>query len=245
VEQELFTGALGLVAPWRVARSEFVKSDEAVSTKDAAVAPVRDAGRLDLFLEFPRGARFRCPEPGCERECGVHDTDTKTWRHLDFFQYHAYPRAKVPRVVCSEHGVRQVAVSWARPGSGFTLLFEALLLTFASAMPVKRIAKFTGEHDTKIWRVLTHYVTTVRTGLDFSKVERVGVDALLDLGEVLAVGQPQPAGLAQQQRAVLGLVAAHGAASSRSRTSSPFVLAPGAWQYSEVPLAPVAAYVSP
>ena len=61
-------------------------------------------------------------------------------------------------------------------GSGFTLLFEALLITFASAMPVKQVAKFTGEHDTRIWRVLEHYVATERAELDFCGVERVGVD---------------------------------------------------------------------
>lgn len=161
MEQELFSAALGLVAPWRVARSEF----------DA------EAGRLDLFLDFPRGARFACPEPGCsERECPVHDTEAKTWRHLDFFQYQAHLHAKVPRVRCGEHGVRQVSVSWARPGSGFTLLFEALLITFAGAMPVAKVAAFTGEQDTRIWRVLDHYVRRERAKLDFSTVERVGMD---------------------------------------------------------------------
>lgn len=161
MEQELFSAALGLVAPWRVGRSEF----------DA------EAGRLDLYLEFPRGARFACPEPECpERQCPVHDAEAKTWRHLDFFQYQAYLHAKLPRVRCGEHGVRQVAVSWARPGSGFTLLFEVLLITFASAMPVAQVAKFTGEHDTRIWRVLEHYVKRERAKLDFSGVEKVGVD---------------------------------------------------------------------
>jgi transposase len=161
MQQELFSAALGLVAPWRVERSEF----------DAG------AGRLDLYLDFPRGSRFACPQPNCpQQQCPVHDTDDKTWRHLDFFQYHAYLHAKLPRVRCPEHGVHQVAVSWARPGSGFTLLFEALLVTFASAMPVARVAAFTGEHDTRIWRVLDHYVTTERAKLDFSHVERVGVD---------------------------------------------------------------------
>jgi transposase len=161
VEQELFTAALGLVAPWRVQRSEF----------DAG------AGRLDLFLDFPRGARFGCPELGCaEQRCPVHDTEDKTWRHLDFFQYQAHLHARVPRVRCPQHGVRQVAVSWARPGSGFTLLFEALLITFAAAMPVAKVAAFTGEQDTRIWRVLDHHVRRERAKLDFSTVERVGVD---------------------------------------------------------------------
>jgi transposase len=161
VQEQLFTTALGLTAPWRVERSEF----------DA------EAGRLDLYLDFPRGSRFVCPEPGCpEQQCPVHDTEDKTWRHLDFFQYKAYLHARVPRVRCAEHGVRQVPVSWARPGSGFTLLFEALLITFAEAMPVARIAKFTGEQDTRIWRVLDGYVARERAKLDFSTVERVGVD---------------------------------------------------------------------
>jgi transposase len=67
-------------------------------------------------------------------------------------------------------------VSWARPGSGFTLLFEALLITFAAAMPVAKVAAFTGEQDTRIWRVIDHYVKRERAKLDFSTVERVGVD---------------------------------------------------------------------
>ncbi len=32
--------------------------------------------------------------------------------------------ARIPRVNCSEHGVRQVRVPWAEPKSRFTLLFE-------------------------------------------------------------------------------------------------------------------------
>lgn len=77
---------------------------------------------------------------------------------------------------CPEHGVRLVAVPWARPGSGFTLLFEALLIEFCTAMPVATVARMVGEHDTRIWRVLDHYVTTARAELDFSDVTAVGMD---------------------------------------------------------------------
>jgi hypothetical protein len=64
-------------------------------------------GRLDLFLEFSRGSRFACPQPGCpEAKFPVHDTEDKTWRHLDFFQYHANLHAKLrgcvaPNMVCA------------------------------------------------------------------------------------------------------------------------------------------------
>jgi transposase len=156
---ELFEAALGVAQPWRVS--------------DASFDP--DEGRLDLYLDFPRGAHFSCPE-GDARECPVHDTDSKTWRHLDFFQHQAYLHARVPRVVCPEHGTRQVSVPWAREGSGFTLLFEAFVLELAPHMPVAAIARMVGEHDTRIWRVLEHYVEAAREELDFSEVERVGMD---------------------------------------------------------------------
>ncbi len=160
-ELELFRLALGLGVPWRVVGSEFDP----------------DAGQLDLHLDFPVGARFPCPVPDCpHRSCPVHDTEDKEWRHLDFFQHKAFLHARTPRVRCDEHGVRLVAVPWARPGSGFTLLFEALLITFAKAMPVKQIAKHVRVQDTRIWRVLDGFVTRERAKLDYTGVRRVGMD---------------------------------------------------------------------
>jgi transposase len=119
-EIDLFQAALGLPEPWRVVGAEFSA----------------DRKRLDLYLDFPKGARFACPE-GDAAGCAVHDTSDKTWRHLDFFQHRAYLHARVPRVTCPIHGVRQVALAWARPESGFTLLFEALLMAMLAEMPVK------------------------------------------------------------------------------------------------------------
>lgn len=156
---ELFQAALGIAEPWRVI--------------DAMFAPKK--GRLNLYLDFPRGTRFACPE-GDADACPVHDTESKSWRHLDFFEHQAYLHARVPRIVCPVHGTRQVSVPWSRPGSGFTLLFEALLVEFAPHMPVAAIARMVGEHDTRIWRVLEHYVEAARAELDFSEVGRVGMD---------------------------------------------------------------------
>jgi transposase len=131
------------------------------------------ARRLDLYLDFRKGARFACPE-GDEPACPVHDTESKTWRHLDFFQHQAYLHARVPRATCPSHGTRQVALPWARPGSGFTLLFEALLL---AQMPVKAVACLVGEHDTRLWRLLHHHVEQARATVSMAEVSRVGVDA--------------------------------------------------------------------
>lgn len=157
----MFAAALGLAAPWQVVSVQFDQQ----------------GGRLDLGLDFPRGARFACPEPDCvQMQCTVHDTVEKTWRHLDFFEHQAYLSARVPRVRCPEHGVHLVAVPWARPGSGFTLLFEVAMLTYAKQMPIAPLAKMAREHDTRIWRVVEHHVGTARAGMDFSTVSEIGMD---------------------------------------------------------------------
>lgn len=158
-DTQLFEQALGLAPPWRVVRAAF----------DA------EGRRLDVYLDFEPGAAFACPECG-GAGCKAHDTVAKSWRHLNFFQHEAHLHARVPRVRCGACGVRLVAVPWARPGSGFTLLFEALVLALVKAMPVQAVARIIGEHDTRIWRVVHHYVAEARAAADFSHVRAVGVD---------------------------------------------------------------------
>jgi len=108
----------------------------------------------------------------------VHDTTEKQWRHLNFFQYEAYLKARVPRVKCpnSDCGVKQVQVPWARAGSGFTLLFEALVMTLCRDLPVNVIARHLTVTDTRLWRVLAAYVAKARAREDFSEVRRIGID---------------------------------------------------------------------
>jgi transposase len=157
----MFGAALGLGPPWKVVSVAFDQS----------------VGKLEIGLDFPRGSRFACPVEGCrETACPVHDTTEKTWRHLDFFEHQAFLTARVPRVNCAAHAVHLVAVPWARPGSGFTLLMEVAMLTFAKAMPVAPLAAMTREHDTRIWRVIEHHVGVSRATLDFSGVTQVGMD---------------------------------------------------------------------
>src|SRR5271165_2934423 len=158
-DTDLFQLALGLSSPWMVTRSEFDAVD----------------GRLDLYVDFPRGSRFACAQ--CGREgCAVHDTKDETWRHLDFFQHRTLLHARTPRVTCPECGVRKVATPWARAGSGFTLLFEAFMLTLAKAMPIANAARLLGEHDTRMWRIVEHYVWRAVEKLDLSEVRRIAAD---------------------------------------------------------------------
>ena len=107
----LFTSALGLVAPWEVDKVEL------------------DTARRRIDFEVRCSARtLACPH--CDAaDQRIHDRLRRSWRHLDFFQFEAWLHADVPRVVCSGCGkTSQVGVPWAREGSGFTALFEALAL---------------------------------------------------------------------------------------------------------------------
>jgi transposase len=156
---DLFGRALGLEEPWEVVDVRF----------DA------ERRRLDLRIDFRKGSRFACPECGAAG-CKVHDTEPHTWRHMNFFQHEAYLTARVPRVICPEHGVKQVQVPWARERSDFTLLFEALVMVLAKEMPVKALAGLVGEEDKRIWRIVHYYVDQAVEAQDLSGMEELGID---------------------------------------------------------------------
>ena len=151
--------ALGVQSPWFVAASDFDL----------------DKKRLDIKLDFKAGARFECPE--CKAAgCPVHDTVEKIWRHLDFFQHQAFLTARTPRVDCTKCGVHLVTVPWARPNSGFTLLFEGFAMALAMHMPIAVAAGFLKITDKRLWRVVFHYVGAAVARMDLSAVKRVCID---------------------------------------------------------------------
>lgn len=57
----------------------------------------------------------------------------RSWKHLDTIQFKAQLQSKSPRIKCQEHGVKTIALPWARKSSGFTLLFEAFAIKVLEA----------------------------------------------------------------------------------------------------------------
>lgn len=157
---DLLTLGLGLSEPWKV-------TDQTLDLE-------KQPSELRLEVEADRGSLSPCPE--CLELCKAHDFKEFTWRHLNFFQHHCLIRARVPRVKCPEHGIHRVQVPWARPGSGFTLLFEQVIMTLAREMPVATIARFVGTTDTRLWRVIGHYVAKAMESIDLSGLESLGLD---------------------------------------------------------------------
>jgi transposase len=155
---DLFTNALGLQSPWKVTDVSF----------DV------DNGRLDIYISRIKENKVTCPV--CGKECSVHDSKDRTWRHLNFFQYKAFIHCQVPRSNCNDHGVKQVEVPWTRQGSGFTLLFEALVMTLVRNMPVNAVAKMIDLYSDRLWRIIDHYVAIAYESVDFSEVTTIGLD---------------------------------------------------------------------
>lgn len=160
MQEELFTAALGLQAPWSVREVQFDP----------------DAGRIDFIVGFERGSHFACPACSAADQ-GVHDTRSREWRHLNFFQFKAFIKADLPRTRCTSCSkTTQVPAPWAREGSGFTLMFVALTLTLGREMPVLAIARLFGTGDDPLWRIIEHHVDKARAVEDYSDVTRIGID---------------------------------------------------------------------
>ena len=157
---DIFTLGLGLTPPWRVI-------DQRLETD-------KQPNELHLGVAAEPGARFPCPT--CGRLCKPHDWKELSWRHLNFFQHACIISARVPRTDCPDHGVLRINVPWARPDSGFTLLFEQVALLLMREMPVSAAARFIGVTDQRLWRILQFYVRQAIERLDLRHVEAIALD---------------------------------------------------------------------
>ena len=155
----LFTTAFGLQAPWAVQEVELNTAKH----------------RIDFHVCMEE-KRLACPACGTEGQA-IHDRVQRSWRHLDFFQFEAWLHAAVPRVKCNAcKKTTQVMVPWAREGSGFTLLFEALSLALCRELPVNQAARMLRVTAKRLWKRISHYVTKARVQDDMSTVTKVGLD---------------------------------------------------------------------
>jgi len=69
-----------------------------------------------------------------------------------------------------------VKAPWEGMNTGFTMLFEALLLQLCSQMTINETARLVGEDDEKIWRLLHKYTDRAIKEDSLEGAEKVGVD---------------------------------------------------------------------
>jgi len=158
VSEKLFESALGITAPWFVAGVDFDVENRL----------------LTIQVDFVAGSRFSVV--GVEGKHPAHDTLTKRLRHLNFFQHECYLEVRVPRVKLPGGEVRLVEPDWFGKLSGFTLLFEALILLLAQQMTFRGISRLVGVSVHRIMAICNRYVALAVAEADFSEVKKLAID---------------------------------------------------------------------
>lgn len=158
MHDRLFEAALGIAAPWFVAGVRF---DEASKV-------------LTVGIDYATASRFEVE--GVAGAHPVHDTVTKTYRHLNFFQHECVLEVRTPRVKLPDGSVRLVKPPFAGKLSGFTLLFEALVLMLAPQMPFAAVARIMGISAYRVLAICRRYVSLALQAADFSDVTALAID---------------------------------------------------------------------
>jgi len=122
-EKTLYAKLLGLTSPWGVEKVELKLTE----------------GEIHVWVGLPPKQHWVCPD--CLERAPIHDHRKRVWRHLDTFQYRTLLHARIPRLNCPTHGVRQLRVPWAEDSSRFTALFEAFAIDWMKQAPISAVAE--------------------------------------------------------------------------------------------------------
>ena len=116
--------SLGLRAPWKILADTY--DDK--------------AKRRTVTLTCTDTSSLKCPE--CDQECPFYDLRTaRDWRHLDTCMYQTILVARLPRIKCSEHGVKTARVPWADPSSRYTHALEAFVIGWAKEASISAVSR--------------------------------------------------------------------------------------------------------
>jgi transposase len=158
-DTELYRHVLGLESPWEVSRVELSAEGE----------------RIDVWVDHPRGTRWKCPE--CDAMLPTYDhADEREWRHLDTCQFLTYLHARTPRVDCPEHGVLRVRLPWAEPMSRFTILFERLAVDVLKECDVLGASRLLHTSWDETWHLMERAVARGQAVKPVTTPVLIGVD---------------------------------------------------------------------
>ncbi len=158
-DTELYQNLLGIVSPWTV---------------DSVTMDV-EKQRVDVTVSHSPRILFSCPECGTESPVFDH-AEERVWRHLDSCQFFTYLHARVPRISCTAHGVRQVSVPWAEARGRFTKLFERLAIDVLKACDVSSAAALLRISWDEAWGIQERAVSRGLARKKEKPLEKIGVD---------------------------------------------------------------------
>ena len=159
-DKELYQHILNLESPWSVTE---VKLDT-------------ENQQINIHVVHPAGTKFCCPE--CDESLPCYDhAPERQWRHLDSCQFQTILYAKVPRVNCPEHGVKQANVPWAEKRSHFTIFFErfAIDVLLATQTVTGTMSILRTKWD-QTWNILQRAVQRGKDRKEAKPLPRIGID---------------------------------------------------------------------
>jgi len=157
-DKDLYQQILGLQDPWKV----------------VDVQLSRETNEVIVRVERDQATPLKCPK--CSKEMPGYDSRPRRWRHLDTCQFTTILVADVPRGKCVDHGVHQIDVPWAEPGSQFTVLFERLVIDWAREASQTAVARMLGLSWHQVHGIMER---AVRRGLERRQIgdaHLLGVD---------------------------------------------------------------------
>ena len=157
-DKDLYAQILGIKSPWHVSDVE-LKVPE---------------GEVTVHVEQEDGVMSCCPT--CGQESPGYDSRRRRWRHLDTCQYKTILIADVPRVKCKEHGVVTVSVPWAEPNSGFTAMFEALVIDWLKEASTLGVSRLMGLSWNAIDGIMQRAVERGLSRREEAHITQIGVD---------------------------------------------------------------------
>jgi len=158
-DTELYRHVLGIEEPWRVDRVQLnIKAE-----------------RVDVWAVHGEGVRFPCPECGAAFPVYDHAPE-RIWRHLDTCQFKTFLHARIPRVECPTHGVKQTRVGWAEEKSRFTALFERLAIMVLKETNIEGAGELLRISWDEAWHILERAVGRGRERKKRWVVKKMGVD---------------------------------------------------------------------
>jgi transposase len=156
---DLYQQLLALPSPWLVERLTSSPEEK----------------KVDVWVGHRRKAYFPCPECGLELPLYDHVT-SRSWRHLDSGPFQTWVHARLPRVGCLWHGVRQTHAPWALPRSQFTLAFERWAIDVLRETDVVAATRLLHISWDEAWGIMERAVARGRRAKRQRIIARLGVD---------------------------------------------------------------------
>jgi len=157
-DRQLYAKILGVEAPWQVIDVQLKPADREVCVHVTH-----------------RGDGINCPE--CGESASGYDTRQRRWRHLPTCQYRTILIADVPRVKCTKcDSIKQIEVPWSDPRSGFTALFEALVIDWLREASISAVADLLDLTWDQVDGIMARAVTRGLARRKHEAPPRMGVD---------------------------------------------------------------------